>query len=419
MSEIDDLLREFPPGVRERLRSAWERLPESGRAHLTRALQHLPGTLSGWRELMRLALSQVRVATGDKRRVAIVGPANVGKSTLYNQLVRDEADLAEVSAVPGTTRVSRTADAGLFAIVDTPGADAAGAVGEAEKDRALASAREADFLIVVFDAVQGVKRIEQELFRELANLDRPYVVVLNKVDLLSGDRERTRVVDVAAHTLGLGADQIVACVAKSGKHVEQVLLAVAKAEPEIVAALGAALPTYRRGLSWSVTTKAGAAAAAIALAPLPILDVFPLLALQSSLVLGIARIYGERITFVRARELLATFGLGLLGRTLFIELSKLGGPPGWLLAAAIASSTTVVMGRAAALWFERGERVRAKDLRAESRTLTKRLLTALKGLGRRRPARALLKEQVEAALAEVPAEAPAESTPDQTRTAEP
>ena len=43
MSEIDDLLREFPPGVRERLRAAWEALPESARAPLTRALQHLPG----------------------------------------------------------------------------------------------------------------------------------------------------------------------------------------------------------------------------------------------------------------------------------------------------------------------------------------------------------------------------------------
>jgi small GTP-binding protein len=76
------------------------------------------------------------VVTGDKRRVTIVGPANVGKSTLYNQLIRNAAGRAEVSAVPGTTRVSQTADAGLFAVVDTPGADAVGGVGEVEKERA-------------------------------------------------------------------------------------------------------------------------------------------------------------------------------------------------------------------------------------------------------------------------------------------
>ncbi len=402
MTEIDELLQEFPPGVREHLRQAWDKMPEAARGPLTEALRELPGDLGRWRELMRLALSHVRVVTGDKRRVAIVGPANVGKSTLYNQLVRNAADRAEVSAVPGTTRVSQTADAGLFTVVDTPGADAVGAVGEAEKERAFAAARDADFLVIVFDAIQGIKRAEQELFRELQALEVPHVVVLNKIDLVAGARERERVVEAAARNLGLRADEVVPCVAKDGKRVERVLLAVAKAEPEIVAALGAALPDYRRMLAWSATKKAGATAAAIALAPLPILDVFPLLAVQSSLVLGIARIYGQRITLTRARELVVTFGLGFLGRTLFQELSKLGGPPGWVLAAAIASSTTVVMGRAAAVWFERGERAKASDLRAESRSLAKRMLQSLKKLGRRRPRREAVERKVEAALSEAP-----------------
>jgi small GTP-binding protein len=407
MSEIDKLFQEFPPGVRERLRSAWDRMPEVARQPLTSALRELPGDLAHWRELMRLALSHLHLVTGDKRSVAIVGPANVGKSTLYNQLVRDAADRAEVSAVPGTTRVSHAADAGLFAVVDTPGADAVGAVGEAEKERALASAREADFLVIVFDAIQGIKRAEQELFRELQALEQPYVVVLNKIDLVSGTRERESVVQAAARNLGLEPDQVVPCVAKDGKQVERVLLAVAKAEPQIVAALGAALPAYRMGLAWSATKKAAATAAVVALTPLPILDVFPLLAVQASLVLGIARIYGQRITLVRARELLATFGLGLLGRTLFQELSKLGGPPGWVLSVAIASSMTVVVGRAAAEWFERGVRPRASDLRAESRSLAKGMLASLKRLGRRRPGRQDLQREVEAALpdASLPPEA--------------
>jgi small GTP-binding protein len=323
----------------------------------------------------------------------------VGKSTLYNQLVRNAADRADVSAVPGTTRVSQGADAGLFAVVDTPGADAAGAVGEAEKERAFSAAREADFLVVVFDAVQGIKRTEQELYRELQALERPHVVVLNKIDLVRS-RERDRVVEAAARNLALAPEQVVPCVAKDGEHVERVLLAVAKAEPEIVAALGAALPEYRTALAWSATRTAAATAAVIALTPLPILDIFPLLAVQTTLVLAIARIYGQRITFGRARELVVTFGLGLAGRTLFQELSKLGGPPGWMLAAAVAASTTVVMGRAAALWFERGERAKASELRAESRSLAKRLLASLRTLGRRRPPRDAVQREVEAALSQ-------------------
>jgi len=402
MNEIDQLIQEFPPGVREHLRHAWDKVPETARGPLIKALRDLPEDLGRWRELIRLALSHVRVVTGDKRRVAIVGPANVGKSTLYNQLVRSAADRAEVSAVPGTTRISQAADAGLFAVVDTPGADAVGAVGEAEKEQAFAAARGADFLVVVFDAIQGIKRAEQELFRELQALEHPYIVVLNKVDLVAGARERDRVLEAAARNLELKPDEVVPCVAKDGKRVGRVLLAVAKAEPEIVAALGAALPDYRMLLAWSATRKAAATAAAIALTPLPILDVFPLLAVQTSLVLGIARIYGQRITFGRARELVVTFGLGFLGRTLFQELSKLGGPPGWLLAAAIAASTTVVIGRAAAVWFERGERAKASDLRAESRSLAKGMLQSLKRLGRLRPHREAVRREVEAALPEAP-----------------
>jgi small GTP-binding protein len=402
MSEVEDLLREFPPGVRERLLRAWDRMPEVSRAPLTKVLKELPEELRPWRELIGLAMSEVRLVTGNLRRVAIVGPANVGKSTLYNQLVRSPRDHAEDSAVPGTTRESQTADAGLFAVVDTPGADAVGLVGEAEKERAFVAARESDFLVVVYDAVQGIKKTEQELFRELQALDRPFVVVLNKIDLVAGAREKERVVEAAARNLGLQPDQVLPCVAKDGEQVERVLLAIAKAEPQIVAALGAALPEHRAALAWSATRKAGATAAAIALAPLPILDVFPLLAVQTSLVLGIARIYRQRVGLARARELVVTFGFGLLGRTLFQELSKLGGPPGWLLSSAIAASTTVVMGRAAALWFERGEKASGPDLRAESRSLTRRMLESLRALGSRRPSKAVLQREVEAALPEAP-----------------
>ena len=332
--------------------------------------------------------------------MAIVGPANVGKSTLYNQLVRAKADRGEVSPVPGTTREDQQADAGLFTVVDTPGADAVGEVGEREKEIALAAAREADFLIVMFDAIQGIKRDEQALFAELAGLGKPLVVVLNKIDLVR--RHADRVMEEVAKSLGLEPGQVVPCSAQAGKNVDRILLAVAKAEPELVAALGQALPAYRRKLALQATHGAASTAAAIALAPLPILDVVPLLAVQVSLVLGIARIYDYRITLRRARELVATFGLGLLGRTLFQELSRLGGPPGWLLAAAIAASTTAVMGYAAAIWFERGERLTGDALRRLTRTVTGHMLDTLRGLGRRRPSRRTLEEKVTSALEKAP-----------------
>jgi uncharacterized protein (DUF697 family) len=277
-----------------------------------------------------------------------------------------------------------------------------GEVGEAEKQRALAAAREADLLVVLFDAAQGIKREERALFEELARLGKPFVVGLNKMDLVGREGEEVRA--HAAHALGIEAAQIVPCTAKDGRQVDRLLAAIARAEPRLVAALGAALPAYRRALAQVATRRAASAAAAIALAPLPIVDVVPLLALQSSLVLAIARIFRYRITPGRARELLATFGLGFAGRTLFQQLSKLGGPPGWALAAAIAASTTAAMGYAATAWFERGERLTRARVRELARGLSRPLADRLRRLGRRRPERARLEAEVETALLEAPPE---------------
>jgi len=397
MSTIDDLLKEFPPDTREQLKRAWGALPESMQAELLRNAKLLPGDMLRWRLLLDLALPQFKIAFTEKQSIAIVGPANVGKSTLYNQLIRKREDKAEVSPVPGTTRINQEADAGLFRVVDTPGADAVGEVGEQEKAQALAAARDADFLVIVFDAMQGIKRTEQELFDELNALGKPHVAVLNKADLLSR-RDREPVLERTAANLRLQKEQIIALSAKDGNNLDDLLLAIAKAEPGLLAALGRALPAYRWRLAWTAITGAASTSAVIALTPIPIVDVIPLLAIQSSMVLGIARLYDYKLSSERARELAVTFGLGFLGRTLFQELSKLGGPPGWALSAAIAASTTVVMGYAAIVWFESGEKLTGESLKKITKTMTDALLDSLKNFGQKKPGKESLQESIQQAL---------------------
>lgn len=400
MPTIDELLREFPADSRAQLKRTWETLPAPVQKELQGALSYLPGNVAQWRVLMDMALTQYKIAFGQKRTIAIVGPANVGKSTLYNQMIRAKGDRAEVSAVPGTTRVNQTSDVGLFAVVDTPGADAVGEVGEQEKQHALAAAGQADFLIIVFDAIQGIKQTEHALFDELVGLGKPFVVVLNKIDLVR--REEQKVIDRTVANLRLQTREVLPISARDGQHVDHVLLAIAKADPEMVAALGQALPEYRWRLAWTAITGAASTAAAIALTPLPVFDVIPLLAVQASLVLGVARIYNYQITPERAKELAVTFGLGFLGRTLFQELSKLGGPPGWLLSAVIASSTTVVMGYAAIVWFERGEKLTGESVGRLTKTVTAQLLGLVGNLGQKKPNAKSLREQMAEALEKSP-----------------
>lgn len=382
--------------MRATLRRVLDTLPPAERESILTLFRGIPPQSNMLRTLVGMSINQARQAFGDKHRVAITGPANVGKSTLYNQFIHRKEDQAAVSPVPGTTRFNQQADAGLFAVVDTPGADAAGEVGDEERRRAFEAARSADFLIIMFDAIQGVKKAEQQLFADLRALGKPYIVVLNKIDMVR--KEEDAVLQSAAANLGLEKTQIIPIAARDGRNLSQVLMAIAVAEPQLITALGRALPEYRAQLAWRNIVSAASISAAIALTPLPVLDFGPLLVTQSIMVLGIARIYQYEITPGRARELIATFGLGFLGRRLFAELSKLGGIPGWLLSAAIATSTTVVMGLAAMRWFESGERISNDTLNQMTRKITNQLMQTFKGLGKRRPSKEDLKKQVEEAL---------------------
>lgn len=400
MAELEDFLKKLPPETQKWLNVVWGSLSATERTSMRALVAGFPTETNLSRMLVQLASTELKQAFGQKHRVAIVGPANVGKSTLYNQMIQNKHDRAEVSPLPGTTRVNQSADAGLFAVIDTPGADAVGEVGEREQAQALEAANNADVLVIVFDAIQGIKRTELELYHLLTGLGKPFVVVMNKTDLAR--RETPRIVEKAAVSLGLAPDQIIPVAARTGENLPQIIMAIASTEPGMVAALGQALPQYRWQLAWRSIVSAASVSAAIALTPLPILDFGPLVVTQSIMVLGIARIYNYKITLERARELVITFGLGFLGRTLFTELSKLGGIPGWILAASIAASTTVAMGYAATVWFSRGEKLSGESLKKITAQITTFLVDSLKSLGKKRDGQASLQKRIAELLEKSP-----------------
>ncbi len=380
------------------LKAAWEGIPESQRRNLERIVGLAPGTFRRWKGLLESAADHLRLTAGDRQRVAIVGPPNAGKSTLYNRLILGGQQRAEVGPEPGTTRVAQEGDAGLFSIVDTPGASSEGGEG---LERAVEAALGADVVLALFDATSLPDEADRELLRHLLQGGKPWVAAINKMDLIRKDR--AALAGAAAGALGLGAEELIPVSAKSGEGLERLLGEVARREPEIVVALGRALPAYRDALAAAAVRRAASTAAAIALTPLPMLDFIPLVAVQSALVLGLARIYDYRITPARARELIATLGVGLLGRTLFHELAKLSGPPGWLVAAAVAAGTTSALGAAASAWFSKGERLSQDRIRRLSESVSQSLVMRL---GRRRPRRQELERQVRIVLEETPPKAP-------------
>ena len=190
MESNESIEKRLTPETQKFFRVIWESIPPTERSELLKLLSGIPSEKRLLQLLIDQSAAHLKTAFGNKNRVVIVGPANVGKSTLYNQFIRSKRDQAKVSPVPGTTRTKQTADAGLFAVIDTPGADAVGELGEQEQEEAYFAAEGADFLIIVFDAIQGVKKNELDIFQQLIALGKPYVVALNKVDLVKRHTKR-------------------------------------------------------------------------------------------------------------------------------------------------------------------------------------------------------------------------------------
>src|SRR3989337_726052 len=85
MTERQDRFSEFVGRWPGELRRLWDQLPGDTRSRLLGALGIMPRDMRQWRGLIDRAVEHLRLAAGGKHRVAIVGPANVGKSTLYNR----------------------------------------------------------------------------------------------------------------------------------------------------------------------------------------------------------------------------------------------------------------------------------------------------------------------------------------------
>jgi hypothetical protein len=100
--------------------------------------------------------------------------------------------------------------------------------------------------------------------------------------------------------------------------------------------------------------------------------------------------------------MIATFGAGALGRLAFYELSKFGGPPAWLLSAGVAAGTTAALGYAAVAWFESDRKLTNAEMRALMIRTSKAMIERLKSLGKRKPRKTDLQEQLDEALEDLP-----------------
>ncbi|WP_027180109.1 ribosome biogenesis GTPase Der [Maridesulfovibrio bastinii] len=125
--------------------------------------------------------------------IAMLGRPNAGKSSMVNALVRE--DRVIVSDVAGTTRdsvdVTFEENGSRYTFVDTAGVRRRTNITDTLERfsvlRALKSSKKADVTVMVVDSIHGITRQDKRLLDFLIKEATPFIVAVNKIDLVPAD----------------------------------------------------------------------------------------------------------------------------------------------------------------------------------------------------------------------------------------
>ncbi|MBW9257557.1 MAG: GTP-binding protein [Candidatus Thiodiazotropha sp. (ex. Lucinisca nassula)] len=336
--------------------------------------------------------------------IAVFGRVSVGKSALLNALLGEQR--FAVSALHGETRHSDMAAwceveaSGVF-LIDTPGINEIS--GEERERMAEDVASRADLVLFVVDS--DLTQTELQSMQKLSLLNRPLVVVLNKADRYTTDELELLLGSLQEKLAGIvSSEYIVATAARPAERIylqedeqgqEQEIRRTPQAdvmgltdtlwmliekEGMALSALNASL--FAGQLSDEVAERVVAIrqevaervirgyclgkGIAVAVNPIPVADLVAALALDASMVVHLARVYGMSVTRGEAGQLIKTIGsqMALLMATVWsvnLAASALKASSAGLSTVVTAAAqggmgyyTTYVVGLAAQRYFSQG-----------------------------------------------------------------
>lgn len=163
----------------------------------------------------------------ERVHVSFFGKRNAGKSSVINAVTGQ--DLAIVSSVMGTTTdpVYKTMELlplGPVMVIDTPGIDDEGELGALRVRKSYQVLNKTDIAILVIDSTAGKGEEELELIHRFHKKGIPYLIVYNKIDLLSTEKIKDLAMSVRAGEVLVSASD--------GMNIQELKEKIASLKPE-------------------------------------------------------------------------------------------------------------------------------------------------------------------------------------------
>lgn len=139
--------------------------------------------------------------SGERIHIGFFGRRNAGKSSLVNAVTGQE--LAVVSDVKGTTtdpvyKAMELLPLGPVEIIDTPGFDDEGALGELRVKKTRQILAKTDIAVLVVDGSAGLSECDRELIQLFRERELPYIIAHNKSDLTGQEVSADNEISVSA-----------------------------------------------------------------------------------------------------------------------------------------------------------------------------------------------------------------------------
>ncbi len=312
---LDQLLLFFPEELKYRVKQVIDTLPSEG---------------DNMHKVLELVRCQWEGIQSEQRvQIALVGPARAGKSSLFKMILRQQLEPSKP----------------IFKIVDTQGLEEY--LGFKARNGMLEEIDSADIILLILDGRYTLSDSTVRMYEFFCALNKTLLVVLNKMDLVEHPAEV-----VKAATKQLQTSVFLASIFQE-ETIDKLLKAIVASDARTLYPLTQNFPKFRRTICNGIVTQTAFAASIVSAISIPVSDLLPITAIQTSMLLKIAQAFGYPLNRARARELIPMLGAGTLVREGSHQLRHRFPVQHKLIAVSVAGVWTFTLGKLAIRYFEK------------------------------------------------------------------